>query len=158
MSFTDKELSDCVPGLLRYARSLTRNPDKAEDLLNDTICRALKKRHLYTEDAKLKQWLGVIMHSQYVNYVRRIAREGKSVEVRDTDPALTYQADQDCGLRMRDLARAFGQLSEDQQQVIMLIGVEGKRYDTAAEIVGIPVGTIRSRLSRGRVNLKELVG
>jgi len=98
------------------------------------------------------------MHNQYVNSVRRTVRQGSEVEVSDTEPSLTRAANQDRRLELRDLDRALALLPEEQRSVILLVGLEGMAYQTVAEVVGIAVGTIRSRLSRGRQELRLLMG
>jgi RNA polymerase sigma factor (sigma-70 family) len=99
-------------------------------------------------------WLFTIFHNQYVN-VRRSAREGVTIPVED----VTVAASDDVGaaLQLRDLEWAIASLSEGQRQVILLLGLEGMRYEEVAAILGIPVGTVRSRLSRGRDMLRALM-
>jgi RNA polymerase sigma factor (sigma-70 family) len=146
-----------IPRLRRYARALTRNEDTADDLVQDCLVRGLSKQHLWVEGTDLRAWLFTIMHNQYVNFVRRNVRQGCQVAVSDAEPSLTRAANQDRRLELRDLDRALALLPEEQRVVILLIGLEGMAYETAAEVVGIPVGTIRSRLSRGREALRGLM-
>jgi RNA polymerase sigma-70 factor (ECF subfamily) len=148
-----------IPRLRRYARALTRNNEQAaDDLVQECLVRGLAKQHLWAEGTDLRAWLFTIMHNQFVNTVRRSVREGAAVAISETEPSLTRAANQDCGLELRDLHRALGVLPEEQRSVILLIGLEGMAYETAAEILGVPVGTIRSRLSRGRAELRKLMG
>jgi RNA polymerase sigma factor (sigma-70 family) len=147
-----------IPRLRRYARALTRNERTADDLVQDCLVRALSKQHLWVEGTELRAWLFTIMHNQYVNSVRRAVRRGSEVEVSDTEPSLTRAANQDRRLELRDLNRALALLPEEQRTVILLIGLEGMAYEAVAEVVGIPVGTVRSRLARGREALRKLMG
>jgi RNA polymerase sigma-70 factor (ECF subfamily) len=147
-----------IPRLRRYARSLTRNAQTADDLVQDCLVRALSKQHLWFGGTDLRAWLFTIMHNQYVNSVRRSVRQGSEVEVSDTEPSLTRAANQDRRLELRDLHRALALLPEEQRSVILLIGLEGMAYEVVAEVVGIPLGTVRSRLSRGREELRKLMG
>jgi RNA polymerase sigma-70 factor (ECF subfamily) len=144
--------------LRRYARALTRDEVKADDLVQETLVRGLSKQHLWVEGTDLRAWLFTIMHNQFVNVVRRGLREGTAVALSETAPSLTRAPNQDCGLELRDLHRALAVLPEEQRSMILLIGLEGMAYETAAEVVGVPVGTIRSRLSRGRQELRKLMG
>ena len=147
-----------IPRLRRYARALTRNEDTADDLVQDCLVRALSKQHLWVEGTELRAWLFTIMHNQYVNSVRRGVRQGSQVAVSEAEPSLTRAANQDRRLELRDLNRALALLPEEQRTVILLIGLEGMAYEAVAEVVGIPVGTVRSRLARGREALRKLMG
>jgi len=147
-----------IPRLRRYARALTRDPSAADDLVQDCLARALAKSHLWQEGTDLRAWLFTILHNQYVNTVRRSVREGTVVEVSDTEPTLVAPAVQTKRLELRDLERALSKLPGEQRQVLLLVGMEGLRYEEVAEILSVPVGTVRSRLSRGRDALRALMG
>jgi RNA polymerase sigma-70 factor (ECF subfamily) len=147
-----------IPRLRRYARALTRNVVAADDLVQDCLVRALAKLHLWQEGTDLRAWLFTILHNQYVNQIRRRAREGVAVEVSETEPKLIRAARQGTRLELRDLDRAMALLPDDQRVVILMIGLEGMSYEAVAEVIGIPVGTVRSRLSRGREALRRLMG
>ena len=146
-----------IPRLRRYARALTRDISAADDLVQDCLTRALSKVHLWQAGTDLRAWLFTILHNQYVNHVRRAVREGAAVALSETEPLLTSQPNQSKRLELRDLERAIAKLPEEQRQVILLVGLEGMGYEEAAKILGIPVGTVRSRLSRGRDMLRELM-
>ena len=147
-----------MPRLRRYARALTRDTVSADDLVQDCVLRGLAKLHLWKEGTDLRAWLFTILHNQYVNQVRRAVREGATVSVSETEPLLTRSADQGKRLELRDLDRALAQLPEEQRTVILLVGLEGMRYEAVADVIGVPVGTVRSRLSRGREALRRLMG
>jgi RNA polymerase sigma-70 factor (ECF subfamily) len=147
-----------IPRLRRYARALTRDIVAADDLVQDCLVRGLAKLHLWKEGTDLRAWLFTILHNQYVNQVRRAVREGAAVSVSETEPSLTRAADQGKRLELRDLDRALARLPEEQRVVILLVGLEGMRYEAVAEVIGVPVGTVRSRLSRGREALRRLMG
>jgi RNA polymerase sigma-70 factor (ECF subfamily) len=106
----------------------------------------------------MRAWLFTILHNQYVNQVRRSAREGNPIIVEDGDPLLTSSAHQNKSLMVRDLERALTRLAPEQRAVVLLVGLEGMRYEEVAEILDVPVGTVRSRLSRGREMLRYLMG
>ena len=147
-----------IPRLRRYARSLARDVAAADDLVQDCLTRALGKLHLWQEGTDLRAWLFTILHNQYVNQVRRAVREGAAVGLSETEPLLTRAPHQGKRLELRDLERAMAKLPEEQRSVILLVGLEGMRYEEVAEVLGVPVGTIRSRLSRGRDALRRLMG
>jgi RNA polymerase sigma-70 factor (ECF subfamily) len=147
-----------IPRLRRYARALTRNVIAADDLVQECLVRGIAKQHLWVEGTDLRAWLFTIMHNQYVNTVRRGAREGVAVSVSDAEPSLKRAASQEKCLELRDLDRAMAKLPEEQRSVILLVGLEGMAYEAVAEIIGVPVGTVRSRLSRGREALRHLMG
>jgi RNA polymerase sigma-70 factor, ECF subfamily len=148
-----------IPRLRRYARALTRNNEQAaDDLVQECLVRGLSKQHLWAEGTDLRAWLFTIMHNQFVNVVRRSVREGAPVQISDAELPLTRAPNQDHRLELRDLHRALAVLPEEQRSVILLIGLEGMAYETAAEVLGVPVGTVRSRLSRGREALRHLMG
>lgn len=152
------EMEAEIPRLRRYARALTRDVTIADDLVQDCLTRALGKLHLWQKGTDLRAWLFTILHNQYVNYVRRSVREGASVGLSDSEPLLTRAPQQGRRLELRDLERAIAKLPEEQQSAILLVGLEGMRYEEVATVLGVPVGTIRSRLSRGREALRKLVG
>ena len=147
-----------IPRLRRYARALARDVAAADDLVQDCLARALGKLHLWQEGTDLRAWLFTILHNQYVNQVRRAVREGAAVGLSETEPMLTRAPHQGRRLELRDLERAIAKLPEEQRSVILLVGLEGMRYEEVAEVLDVPVGTVRSRLSRGREALRRLMG
>jgi RNA polymerase sigma-70 factor, ECF subfamily len=156
------DIANCIealiPRLRRYALALTRNEVAADDLVQDCLVRALAKQHLWQEGTDLRAWLFTILHNQHVNHVRRSVREGLAVAVCETEPSLTRAADHEKRLELRDLDRALAQLPDEQRAVILMVGLEGMSYEAVADIIGVPVGTVRSRLSRGREALRHLMG
>jgi RNA polymerase sigma-70 factor, ECF subfamily len=147
-----------IPVLRRYARALIRNLTDADDLVQECVTRALTKHHLWREGTNLRAWLFTILHNQYVNHVRRSARTGTTVEYDDGDLPMRLPATQEKRLELRDLDRALGRLPAEQRAVILLVGLEGMPYGDVSAVLGIPVGTVRSRLSRGRAALRGLMG
>ena len=145
-----------IPRLRRYARALVRSQETADDLVQDTLVRALSKLHLWQPGTDLRAWLFTLMHNQYVNFVRRAVREGTQTSI-DNAIDLGHQANQTTSLTLRDLQGALDRLPEEQRTVVLLIGLEGMRYEEVAEILNVPVGTIRSRLSRAREALREMM-
>jgi len=158
MSDIYRKIEEEIPRLRRYARALTRDVSAADDLVQDCLARALAKVHLWQSGTDLRAWLFTILHNQYVNHVRRSVREGSAVALSETEPLLTTQPNQGKRLELRDLERAIARLPEEQRAVLLLVGLEGMRYEEVAAVLDVPVGTIRSRLSRGRELLRQLIG
>jgi len=112
---------------------------------------------LWQPGTNLRAWLFTILHNQHVNDVRRGMRESNNVEL-DQAPELTVQSNAIPALELRDLETAIGKLPPEQRQVILLVGLEGMAYEEVAKVLKVPVGTVRSRLSRGRDQLRLLMG
>jgi RNA polymerase sigma-70 factor (ECF subfamily) len=146
-----------IPRLRRYARVLVHDHSGADDLVQDCLVRALAKLHLWQEGTNLRAWLFAILHNQHINQVRRNLRSGSPVQLNEADPQLSRPADQYKRLELRDLERALSQLPEEQRAAILLVGLEGFAYQQVADILGIPTGTVRSRISRGRNALRRLM-
>jgi len=146
-----------IPRLRRYARALTRDVTRADDLVQSCLTRAIAKQHLWQPGTDLRAWLFTILHNQHVNDVRRSVHEGVRVAVEEMAPVLIEQPNALAVLQLRDLEAAIAKLPQEQRQVILLVGLEGMRYEEVALILGIPVGTVRSRLSRGREQLRKLM-
>jgi RNA polymerase sigma-70 factor (ECF subfamily) len=147
-----------IPRLRRYARALTRDASRADDLVQSSLLRAVAKQHLWEPGTDLRAWLFTILHNQHVNNVRSSVREGVAVPIEDVASMMTAPCNIEASLQLRDLERAIAKLPEEQRQVILLVGLEGMRYEQVAKVLGIPVGTVRSRLSRGRDMLRVLMG
>jgi len=147
-----------IPRLRRYARALTRDAVRADDLVQNCLLRAIAKQHLWQPGTDLRAWLFTILHNQNVNDVRHSAREGSNVSIEDAAPMLTTQSNAFDTVQLRDLEAAIAKLPQEQRQTILLVGLEGLPYEEVAAILKVPVGTIRSRLSRGRDQLRALMG
>lgn len=158
MTEIHKRIEAEIPRLRRYARALVRDVVGADDLVQECLTRALSKLDLWREGTDLRAWLFTILHNQYVNHVRRSVRTGAPIQFDDAAPQLSQPANQEKRLELRDLDRALGELPADQRAVILLVGLEGMPYADVGAMLGIPVGTVRSRLSRGRLALRQLMG
>ena len=157
MSEFHRLIEQQIPRLRRYARALTRNRDRADDLVQDTLGRALIKEQFWQPGTNLRAWLFTIMHNQNVNNVRRDVRESAVVDIDQISATMAAVTDPTASRKMFELERALAQLPLEQKQVILLVGLEGMSYQDAAGILTIPVGTVRSRLSRGRDGLRKLL-
>jgi len=143
-----------IPCLQRYAHKLMRDHAAAEELVQECVVRGLSKQHLWREGTNLRAWLCTILHNQYVNEIRRITREGTVVELSEADEQLARPPAQDKVLEWRDVRRALAGMRKEQRDAVVLIGLDGWSYEQVAKATGLPVGTVRSRLSRGRGRLK----
>src|ERR1700719_1843169 len=145
-----------LPRLRRYARALTRSADRADDLVQETLLRAISKSHLWQTGTDIRAWLFTIMHNHYVNMVRRAMRDEATVDIEQM--SLVAVTDPTASSQLRELDQALARLPGEQREVILLVGLEGMSYETAANVLSAPVGTVRSRLSRGRDALRRLMG
>src|SRR5256886_3841417 len=135
-----------IPRLRRYARALTRDVSRADDLVQSCLTRAVAKQHLWQPGTDLRAWLFTILHNQHVNDVRRSVREGVNVAVEEMAPVLTVQSNAIAALQLRDLDAAIGKLPQEQRQVILLVGLEDMRDEEVAAILAVPLGAVRSPL------------
>ncbi len=145
------------PGLRRYARSWLRDQAMADDLVQDCLERAVG-RWRQRRGTEVRPWVYAILHNLLVDHKRQHVRRGTAVPLHLVDDvALGRPADQDAGLHHRDLLRALDALPEEQRTVLLLISVEGLSYGEVAAVVGVPLGTVMSRISRGRDRLATLL-
>ena len=145
-----------IPRLQRYAHKLMRDHATAEELVQECVLRALSKQHLWRKGTNLRAWLSTLLHNEYINEIRRTVREGIVVELSEVDEQLANPPAQDRLLELRDLRRALATLTDGQYEAVIRIGLDGWSYERVAKAAGLPVGTIRSRLSRGRDRLKTV--
>lgn len=144
-----------VPRLRRYARALTGDPTRADDLVQDTLERALTRGHLWRRDSDLRAWLFTIMHNQFVNQVRASDALRDAADVADL--MLTDRGEPGDVAVLMDLDAALARLPAEQREVLLLIGLEELSYQEAATVLGVPIGTVMSRLSRGRERLRRMM-
>jgi RNA polymerase sigma-70 factor (ECF subfamily) len=151
------DLESCIPSLRRYARALLRDGDRADDLVQDCLERALSRQHLWRGGSSLRPWLFRIMHNIHANQARAYSTRPRpqpleaANEVADgTQSALTQAS-------LNDMSRALDGLPEDQRRVLLLVVLEGLSYQEIADVLEIPIGTVMSRLSRGRERLRQLL-
>ena len=147
-----------LPRLRRYARALLRDPVAADDLVQDCLERALSRLSLFKASTNMRSWLFTIMHNLHVNAVQRRHRapDGQPLAP-GVEDGVAVQPDQTAGLVARDIARALDLLPENQRHVVLLVGLEEMSYKKTAEVLGVPMGTVMSRLARGRERLRDLM-
>src|SRR2546421_11781310 len=124
-----------IPRLRRYARALTRDVARADDLVQSCLTRAVAKQHLWQPGTDLRAWLFTILHNQHVNYVRRSSREGVSVEVEQVATVLPIESNAIPSLELRDLRTALAKLPIEQRETILLVGLEGMDYEGTARVL-----------------------
>lgn len=145
-----------IPALRRYAYALLREHSAADDLVQDTLERALLHWSLRRTEGDLRAWLFTILRNLHVGNHRRTQRRGANVALDSTDLPGTG-ANQETVIEAHDVLAALDQLPEEQKSLLLLIGVEDFSYDEAARILDLPIGTVMSRLSRARKRLRSIV-
>jgi RNA polymerase sigma-70 factor (ECF subfamily) len=144
-----------IPALRRYARALTSDANRADDLVQDCLERALERFHLFKTGTNLKAWLFTIMHNVYVNSVRKHCSEPNFVSFEAITVGLSDSESIDEDVTMRDLKCALTKLPDDQKNVLLLVGLEGFGYKEVSSMLDIPLGTVMSRLHRAREKLRQ---
>lgn len=155
------ELLAAIPRLRRYARVLTGDITRADDLVQDTLARAWEKRRLWQAGTDLRAWLFTIMHNVYINQLAVARREGANVSL-DSEGAyaawqLPVRPNQIEHVELLQLVQLMGRLPPDQREVLLLAAVEEMQYHEIAAALDVPMGTVMSRLSRARARLRRLV-
>lgn len=149
-------LEQQIPALRRYAYALVRDHERADDLVQDTLERALSRWSLRRHDSDLRAWLFAIQRNLYVSRWRQERRRGAPVAIEEAALPGTPPR-QETTLEVHDVLAALDQLPEEQKSLLLLVGVEDFSYDEAARILGMPIGTVMSRLSRARQRLRSIV-
>ena len=142
-----------IPRLRRYARALAGDRYAADDLVQDTLERAWNKFHLWRPGSDLRAWLFAIMHNVFVNQMR--SRRLEMEQVMEDPPSPHVRASQADGIEVADLESALSRLTAEHREVLLLVAVEQMKYEEVAGTLGIPVGTVMSRLSRARERLRH---
>jgi RNA polymerase sigma-70 factor (ECF subfamily) len=140
--------------LYRYARSLTRDESQADDLVQDTLLRAYERQASFRVGGNLRGWLLSILHNTFIAERRRRTAEAQRMERVAETADTAVPADQESRVRFQQIRETFLSLPEDQRAVLHLVAVEGLSYQEAAATLGIPVGTLMSRLGRARATLR----
>jgi RNA polymerase sigma-70 factor (ECF subfamily) len=151
-------LAEHIAALRRYARALLGDRIEADDLVQDCLARALSRAHLWRPGTDLRAWLFTILHNIHINNLRsRRAHVAANADLSHgpTARAVAAPPTQDARLELRDLERALDRIPDEQRQVLLLVGMEGMSYEETARVVGVPIGTIMSRVARGRDALRR---
>ena len=151
----------CIPALRRYARGLTGNREDADDLVQDALERAWSRLALWQRRGDLRAWLFSILHNRFVDRVRSV-RASPEEPMPSTDEdgdgiTAPVRATQNDRLEVRDLDAALARLVPEQREVLLLVAVEQMSYQQIADVLGVPLGTVMSRLSRAREQLRGVL-
>ena len=155
MSRFENLLVEEIPALRRYAWALSGDSNQVDDLVQECLARAISRRKLWISQKGIRPWLFTILHNIFVNTLRRAGNAPivGSIEDYENSAVSTSEADTMCTLS--DFERSLNQLSLDQREALLLVGMEQLSYKEASKVVGVPVGTIMSRLSRAREQLRK---
>lgn len=153
----NETLTGQIAGLRRYARALLGNSSDVDDLVQECLTRALERVRSWGKIKDVRAYLFAILHNVHIDRLAKLKRAGIAVPLDGTMPQLSIGPSQFDHIEMRDLAWALQQLPVDQRQVILLVGLEGITYQEVASLLSIPIGTVMSRLSRGREALRRLM-
>jgi len=144
-----------VPRLRRYAIALLRDRTAADDLVQDVVLRALDRLHLWRDGTNMRTWLFTIMHNLHANDMRRLSRTADDQPLDAAALSRGTPPEQEAAVELSQLSAAIARLPLPQRQVLLLVGLEGFSYADAAETLNVPVGTVMSRLSRTREELRR---
>ncbi len=153
--FTNDALMQETEKLMKFAYKLTQNRHDAEDLLHNTIERALVKKHLFKEDTNLFGWTSKIMYNIFISGIRRRNKFETKYDPENYINTQKVDADQEVKAEYRKVSEAINTLPKKHRQILTMIFVGGNKYDDVSKKLNIPVGTVRSRVSRARENLKD---
>lgn len=148
------DLVEHLPRLRRYARALTGDINRADDLVQDTLERAWAKLDLWQPGSDLRAWLFTLMHNLFVNQTRIRRPQETVMEDALDEPVSGGQME---ALAARDIHAALARLPAEQREVLLLVGLEQFGYAEAAQVLGVPVGTVMSRLSRARERMRQML-
>lgn len=147
-----------IPRLRRYARALLRDRDAADDLVQDCLERALNRLDNWQTGESPRRWLFTIMHHLFIDQVRKVDRRGEAAMLSlDTDEALSAPAEQLDTVASREIVNALHAISPERRAALVMVAIEGFSYAEAANMLGVPAGTLMSRISRGREELRGLL-
>lgn len=152
------QLEQEIPHLRRYARALTQDSARADDLVQDCLERALRKWTRWRMEGRLRSWLFRMLYRLYLNQLRSQGSRRKDRSLEDLPHEPSVPAQQAGHAECLDILHAMALIGPDQREAILLVALEDMSYDEAAWVLGIPVGTLRSRISRGRAQLRILCG
>ena len=150
-----QRLEPHIPHLRRYARALVKDPEQADDLVQDCLVRAMSRWHLWRPTGTRRAWLFTILHNIHVNGVAQRARRGYTVPLDDRTGG-AEAAGQDERVQLNEVAAAMDQLPAEQRQVLLLVALEAFSYAEVARMTGTPIGTVMSRLARAREKLRGM--
>jgi RNA polymerase sigma-70 factor (ECF subfamily) len=151
------ELEPHIPALRRFAWAMVRDPQAADDLVQDCLERAMSHWHTRRGTTDARAWLFTILRNLFLNRVRQEGRRGRHVGIEALDDFAGPDSGAERIVIAKDALAALQELSEDHRALLLLIGVEELSYQEAADVFGVPIGTIMSRLSRARAQLRQII-
>lgn len=151
-----RELAAVIPHLRAFGRSLSGSRDLADDLVQETLLKAWAARARFQAGTNMRAWTFIILRNHFLSQMRRSRFRGEWDDM-VADRLLAAPAGQDKQIELADLQRGLMQLPESQREALILVGAGGFAYEEAAEICGVAVGTIKSRVARGRVALEQIL-
>lgn len=146
-------MESCIPALRRYASALLRDRQEVDDLVHDCLVRALDRLHTRRSDTEMRPWLFAIMHNLYVTRIRQKRIRGLQASIEDAN--LRVEGGQENRLHAHEVMETVARLPEELRSVLLLVTVEDLAYADVAKILGIPIGTVMSRLSRARERVRR---
>ena len=155
-TLTRPDVVDLLGPLRRYARALTRDDTQAEDLVHDALVRALERQHTLRPQSNLRTWMMTVLHNVFIDGQRRRRTEARYADDLARDHEQSAPAAQEHALRLAQVRRAFDALPDEQRAAIHLVTIDGLPYQEAADVLGVPIGTLMSRLGRARAALRGL--
>jgi len=155
--FTDNQLITEMDRLKRFAMRLTKNEANADDLLQNTVLRAFEKKHLFKEGSNVFSWSSKIMYNLFVSDYRRKVKFESQYDPESAISKMTASVDHEDHMMLQEVGEAMNRLSDEHREILVMISVQGMKYEEASEKLNIPVGTVRSRLSRARTMLTDLL-
>ncbi len=155
--FEDDEIVAQIPHLRRFARALAGDRQEADDLVQDCLERALQKRRLFHTGTNLRAWLFTVMHRIHASHRVRAGRRAKPESLDESVHVVPVRPEQEARLAVSALQRALDLLPPEQKEVVLLVALEQMSYDEVSRVLEIPIGTVMSRLHRGRERLRALL-
>ncbi|TNE36520.1 MAG: sigma-70 family RNA polymerase sigma factor [Alphaproteobacteria bacterium] len=153
--FSNQQLTNEMPGLEKFARRLTRNKQDADDLTQFTLLRAMEKKHLFRKNTDLFKWTSKMMYNLFVSDYRRRVKYQTRYDPESFLENESVDAPQEAQVDLGHVGDAMEEMTDEHREILVMICVQGMRYHEVACQLGIPVGTVRSRLSRARDQLKQ---
>ena len=144
-----------IPRLRRHARFMLNDPDLPHDFVQECVFRAVNKIDSWQTGTNLHAWLTIILWNIIISHWRSLKRRPETLEL-TTD--LAVRADQEVHVEVVELRRALQQLDREHREILFMVVIEGRPYEEAAALLGIPIGTVRSRVSRARSAIRHLLG
>ncbi len=151
------EIIELIPALRAFARTFCRNPDDADDLVQETLTKGIANIDKFEPGTRMKSWLFTIMRNTFYTRIKVAVREAPGLGD-CVSSQVTSEASQEWSAQAREVRTAIEQLPEHQREVLVLIGVLGMSYEETAEICGCAVGTVKSRLNRARTGILDYLG